>query len=80
MYELGPRLRRIEGQIQGLSRMVEATRDCDEILLQILAVRSALASLGARLAHEELAACSADPQIVARVLRILASPGSTGEA
>jgi DNA-binding FrmR family transcriptional regulator len=36
------RLRRIEGQVQGLQRMIAADASCAEILLQIAAVQGAL--------------------------------------
>jgi DNA-binding FrmR family transcriptional regulator len=36
------RLRRIEGQVRGLQRMVEGGQECSAILTQLLAVRSAL--------------------------------------
>jgi DNA-binding FrmR family transcriptional regulator len=39
------RLRRIEGQVRGIQRMVEEDRDCREIVTQVAAVRSALASV-----------------------------------
>ncbi|NJN16064.1 MAG: metal-sensitive transcriptional regulator [Oscillochloris sp.] len=39
------RLRRIEGQVRGLQRMVEEDRDCRDIVTQITAVRSALTSV-----------------------------------
>ncbi len=38
------RLRRIEGQVRGIQRMVETERDCREIVHQIAAIRQALAS------------------------------------
>jgi DNA-binding FrmR family transcriptional regulator len=37
-----PRLRRIEGQVRGLVRMVESERYCVDILTQIRAARAAL--------------------------------------
>lgn len=37
-----PRLRRIEGQIKGLQRMLAEERDCTEIAQQIAAARAAL--------------------------------------
>jgi DNA-binding FrmR family transcriptional regulator len=40
--ELTVRLRRIEGQVRGVLRMVEEDRDCPEILQQMSAIRSAL--------------------------------------
>ena len=36
------RLRRIEGQVRGVQRMLEDDRDCQDILQQMSAVRSAL--------------------------------------
>ncbi len=35
------RVRRIEGQARGVARMIEEDRDCNEILQQLAAVRSA---------------------------------------
>lgn len=42
--ELVRRLRRIEGQVRGIQRMVEEGRDCRDIVHQIAAIRQALAS------------------------------------
>ena len=39
------RLRRIEGQVRGVQRMVEEGRDCREIVTQVAAIKSALASV-----------------------------------
>ncbi|MDQ7850884.1 MAG: metal-sensitive transcriptional regulator [Armatimonadota bacterium] len=36
------RLRRVEGQVKGVQRMLEEDRDCAEIIQQIAAARSAL--------------------------------------
>ena len=36
------RLRRIEGQVRGLQRMLEETRDCADIAQQVAATRAAL--------------------------------------
>jgi DNA-binding FrmR family transcriptional regulator len=36
------RLARIEGHVRAIRQMVEADRDCPDVLLQIAAVRSAL--------------------------------------
>ena len=35
------RVRRIEGQARGIARMIEENRDCNDILQQLAAVRSA---------------------------------------
>ena len=39
---LGRRLRRIEGQVRGIERMVEEDRYCIDVLTQISAVQAAL--------------------------------------
>ncbi len=39
------RLRRIEGQVRGIQRMVEEGRDCREIVHQVAAVKAALTSV-----------------------------------
>lgn len=40
--EIMRRLRRIEGQVRGLQRMVTEERECDEIVIQLSAIRAAL--------------------------------------
>lgn len=39
------RLRRIEGQVRGVQRMVEAEQDCRKIMHQLAAIKAALNSL-----------------------------------
>ena len=51
------RLRRIEGQVGGLSRMVSDERYCIDILTQISATTSALESLALGLLAEHLRQC-----------------------
>jgi DNA-binding FrmR family transcriptional regulator len=41
------RLKRIEGQIRGLQKMVAEERECESIVTQLAAVRSAIDSVGA---------------------------------
>lgn len=53
------RLRRIEGQVRGLERMVEEERYCIEILTQISAVTTALDSVGLKLLGEHVESCVA---------------------
>jgi CsoR family transcriptional regulator, copper-sensing transcriptional repressor len=36
------RLRRIEGQIKGIQKMIEDKRPCDEVMTQMMAARAAL--------------------------------------
>jgi DNA-binding FrmR family transcriptional regulator len=40
--ELTVRLRRIEGQVRGVQRMIEDGRECPDILQQMAAIRSAV--------------------------------------
>jgi CsoR family transcriptional regulator, copper-sensing transcriptional repressor len=40
--ELLRRLRRIEGQVRGVQKMIDEERDCQEILQQLIAIRSAV--------------------------------------
>jgi len=43
------RLRRIEGQVRGLQRMVEEERPCEAIITQLMAARAALDQVGIHL-------------------------------
>lgn len=50
-------LRRIEGQVKGLQRMIEQERACDEVLTQIMAVKAALDRVTRDLVEDNLATC-----------------------
>jgi len=54
------RLRRIEGQIRGLQRMVDEDRYCVEVLDQVAAATRALQSVALELLDDHLAHCVAD--------------------
>lgn len=54
---LGRRLRRIEGQIRGLQRMVEEERYCPEVLTQISSAQQALAGVARELLRNHLEHC-----------------------
>jgi DNA-binding FrmR family transcriptional regulator len=51
------RLRRIEGQVRGLERMVDEERYCVEILDQIAAARTALEQVGLKLLENHARHC-----------------------
>jgi DNA-binding FrmR family transcriptional regulator len=51
------RLRRIEGQVRGLARMVEDDRYCIDIVTQIAAVRAALRRVEEEVLHDHVAHC-----------------------
>ena len=54
------RLRRVEGQVRGLQRMVEEDKYCIDILTQVSAANRALQSFAIALLEEHLAHCLAD--------------------
>jgi DNA-binding FrmR family transcriptional regulator len=51
------RLRRIEGQVRGLARMVEADRYCIDIVTQIAAVRAALRRVEEEVLRDHITHC-----------------------
>ena len=51
------RLRRIEGQVRGLQRMVEEDKYCIDILTQVSAATKALQSVSLGLLEDHLAHC-----------------------
>ena len=53
------RLRRIEGQVRGLQRMVEEDKYCIDILTQVSAVTNALQSVALGLMEDHLGHCVA---------------------
>jgi CsoR family transcriptional regulator, copper-sensing transcriptional repressor len=51
------RLKRIEGQVRGLQRMVEEERYCIDILTQVAAVTAALDGVGLRVMEDHVRHC-----------------------
>ncbi len=58
--ELLTRLRRIEGQVRGLARMIEDDKYCVDILTQISAVTSGLDRVALRMLDDHIRGCVAD--------------------
>lgn len=58
--ELLKRLRRIEGQVRGVQRMVESETYCIDVLTQISAATKALQAVALRLLEDHLAHCVAN--------------------
>ena len=54
------RLRRIEGQVRGLQRMIEEDRYCADVMTQISSVHEALRSVGRELMRNHLKHCAAE--------------------
>jgi DNA-binding FrmR family transcriptional regulator len=71
------RLRRIEGQVRGLQRMVDEERYCADILVQISSAQEALRGVGRLLLQNHLTHCtteamrSGDPDRAERVVQEL---------
>jgi DNA-binding FrmR family transcriptional regulator len=51
------RLNRIEGQVRGITRMVEEDRYCIDVLTQVQAVRAALARVESEMLKDHLDHC-----------------------
>lgn len=51
------RLNRVEGQVRGISRMIEEERYCIDILQQMQAIRSALARVEDAILKDHAATC-----------------------
>jgi DNA-binding FrmR family transcriptional regulator len=67
------RLRRIEGQVRGIQRMVEENRDCRDVVVQLAAVKAAVASLNMLVAesYAQECLCGADQVDAAELARVL---------
>jgi CsoR family transcriptional regulator, copper-sensing transcriptional repressor len=55
--DYGKRLRRIEGQVRGIAKMIDEDKYCIDILTQISAVNSALQAVALGLLDEHLNHC-----------------------
>ena len=68
------RLNRLEGQIRGIKSMVEEDVYCDDILIQVAAVKSALDAFSSSLFEEHLKTCvvrdikANNPEIIEEIL------------
>ncbi|MBC5997596.1 transcriptional regulator [Romboutsia ilealis] len=51
------RLKRIEGQVKGIQKMVEEERYCVDILVQISAIRSAINKVGSIILENHIKGC-----------------------
>ena len=57
MKKIKNRLKRIEGQIRGLQKLLETADDCEEIIIQFSAAKSALDNCYALLLTDNLSKC-----------------------
>jgi DNA-binding FrmR family transcriptional regulator len=59
-HENAPRLAKIEGQVKGVVRMIEAEVYCIDIITQIQAARAALQSVSNLILEKHIRLCVAD--------------------
>jgi CsoR family transcriptional regulator, copper-sensing transcriptional repressor len=55
--EMIKRLRRIEGQVKGIQKMVEEDKNCGDILIQVAAVRAAINKVGGLILENYAMSC-----------------------
>ncbi|SNR98936.1 DNA-binding transcriptional regulator, FrmR family [Anaerovirgula multivorans] len=69
------RLKTVKGHIQGIEKMVEEEKSCDEILLQIAAVKSSIERVGFIIVEEHTKGCllkeNITPEEVDRILKTI---------
>ncbi len=70
------RLKRIEGQLRGLQKMVADERDCESIVTQLAAVRSAIDGVGALVLNNYVKICApkgsqTDPDVYESMVRVV---------
>lgn len=67
------RLRRLEGQIRGLQRMVEEEENCVEVMTQLASAKSALDASGDVILETYIAMCLAradEPKDLVKLLKL----------
>ncbi|MBI2684907.1 MAG: metal-sensitive transcriptional regulator [Acidobacteria bacterium] len=65
------RLKRIEGQVRGLTKMVEEDRYCMDVQMQIAAVQQALRAVSQELMHKHLEHCVHGPDQYKEMLDLI---------
>lgn len=74
MKKIIDRLSRIEGQIRGLQKMLQDPKDCEQVITQFLATKSALENCFAVLLEQNLQQClkDQDPKKTEKILKLIA--------
>ncbi len=54
---IAARLRRIEGQVKGIQRMLEEGRPCEDVITQVMAVRAALDKVALSVMADHMEEC-----------------------
>jgi DNA-binding FrmR family transcriptional regulator len=55
--QIRARLKRIEGQVRGINKMLEDQRSCEDLITQLMAVRSSIDTVGALVLDDHLGSC-----------------------
>ena len=55
-----PKLNRLIGQLEGIKKMINDDRYCNDIIIQLMAVRSAIRSVSSNILKSHLQCCVAD--------------------
>lgn len=55
--DLIARMRRIEGQARGVQKMLETSRDCEEIIMQLSAMRAAISKVAVAILAGNIERC-----------------------
>jgi DNA-binding FrmR family transcriptional regulator len=56
-FNVQAHLHRIIGQLQGLERMIEDKKDCQQVITQLMAARASLEKLGILILQDESSVC-----------------------
>src|SRR5262245_38113265 len=65
--QLVARLRRIEGQVRCIARMLDSDRTCEDVVTQLMAVRSRIDTVGAVVLDQHLDRCVSTGDAAAQV-------------
>lgn len=57
--EILARLRRAEGQIRGIQKMIEEERSCQDLIIQLVAVKNAIAQIAVTALSKQMVHCLA---------------------
>lgn len=77
LRQLQNRIKRMTGQLNGISKMLDDNRYCGDILIQVAAVESALQAFGYAVLQSHLKTCvveeiqKGNPQIMEEVLELI---------
>jgi CsoR family transcriptional regulator, copper-sensing transcriptional repressor len=69
--DVAVRLRKIEGQVRGIQRMIDDGRACPDLLTQLMAVRAAIDGVSISLLTSHMDSCLAGGQLSAETKEVL---------